>query len=167
MFPCLSLLPLTPLSHTTTPPPQCSQCVPGVSYRYPFASEGACIACPSSPAGVLTGYLVASTAIATLLFCLQHLGLPLTPVSLLVEFLQLLSLLGMLAVDWPSWFSHGLFPLASAASLNLDLGALGCVAVPGGQWGRWGLSLLLPVAVVGALFALHGLAAAVENVLVW
>jgi hypothetical protein len=146
---------------------QCSQCVPGTSYRYPFAAHGACIPCPSTPAGVLAGYLAACSGVAGLVFALQHVGLPLAPLFLLVEFLQLLSLVGMIDVDWPHWFSRGLFPLATSAVGNLDLGAVGCVDVPGGQWGRWGLALLLPVSVVCTLLVVQWIAGAVERARMW
>ena len=117
---------------------QCSQCVPGVSYRAPFSWDGACVPCPSTPAAVLSGYLFASAAVASLVFSLQHHGVSLPQLSLALELLQLLSLVGMIDMDWPTWLARGVFPAASAVAGNLDLGAVGCVDLPEGCSGGEG-----------------------------
>ena len=136
---------------------QCSQCIPGVAYRYPFPPSGGCKSCPSVPQGVLTGYLTACAAAAAAVFAAQHAGVATVSLSLSLEFLQLLSLLGLIDVGWPSRFHSLVFPGASLAVGNVEVGALGCLVLESGWWGRWVLALLLPAAAATTLFALHHL----------
>jgi hypothetical protein len=89
-------------------------------------------------------------------FGLQHLGLSALPFSLAVEFLQLLSILGLINAQWPSWLSGRVFPVASLATGNLDVGAVGCTALS--SWGRWALGLLLPVGTASLLVLVHAVA---------
>ena len=60
---------------------------------------------------------------------------------------------------WPTWMSRILFPAASLATLNLDVGGLTCVGLPFGSWGPWLFTVLLPVAVVAALLIVTALTA--------
>ncbi len=135
--------------------------MPGTSYRDPFSHRGACTPCPSAPAATLFGYVAATAAVAAVVFGSQLLAAPLLSLGLVIEFLQLLSVLGLMDLDWPRWLTGMLFPLASAAAGNLRLGALDCVVT--GPWALWGTALLAPLVAVAALVALHAVAAAVSR----
>ncbi len=113
------------------------------------------------------GYLLISAAVAACLFMLHMQGTSLASVSRLVEFLQLLYVVGLIDMDWPRAFSTRLFPFASVAAGNLDLGAVGCLSSSHDQLGAWVLGLLLPVGSVVGLLLTAALGYAVSVVIPW
>lgn len=125
------------------------------------------MACPASPVGALVGYLVACSAVAGVVFCIQQSGASVIPFAVTIESLQLLSMVGLVDVSWPEWFTSGLFPAASVVTGNLEVGALGCVSMPGGDWGRWVLELLLPITAASGLVVLHLCAMGVSALRRW
>ncbi len=147
---------------------QCSRCVPGVSYRYPFSPAGVCVPCPRAAGGVMFAYLLVTAAVsAGLLAGLLHGSTSAVSFVRLAEFLQLLYVVGMVDADWPRSFVSQLFPFASTAVLNLDLGALGCLSSSRDQLGAWVFSLLLPLCVILALLLLAAVGWATTAVYPW
>ena len=55
---------------------------------------------------------------------------------------------------WPVWIEHTLFPLASAATVNLDIAGLNCIFVTAGWWGRWMFALAIPPMVTAAVLSM-------------
>ena len=81
---------------------QCSRCTPGVAYRSPFSSTGACVPCPSSPRLALGFYLAVSAVVGLLVYTLRVKGVSVAAVVVVVEFLQILSVIGSVEVRFLS-----------------------------------------------------------------
>ena len=77
---------------------QCSQCIPSVSYRNPLSSAGRCDKCGSSAMMKLIVYLAGCALIALTVYGVGHSGVNIRAVTVLIEFAQLLSIIGAVKV---------------------------------------------------------------------
>ena len=79
---------------------QCSRCVPGVAYRNPFNSMGHCVMCSSAPKTVLATYLAATAGAGLLLYLMRLWDQSIVSIVAMVEFLQILSIVGNVKVTF-------------------------------------------------------------------
>ena len=78
---------------------QCSQCIPKAAYRNPFSTRGSCATCPSMPLQRMGIYLVGTAVVALLLYVLRHYEYAVASYSVVLEFMQVLSIVGTVEVS--------------------------------------------------------------------
>ncbi len=131
----------------------CSLCVPKLYSRNLL--DGTCIPCPNNAPWVLSGYCIGILAVAYLFRVIATKGPSVAALSIILNYLQVVSMFGSLELNWPPVIIT-ILQFMSLATANIEVTSPEC-SISVGYINKWYFFQSIPILLSGMFATVTGI----------